>query len=114
MTNARSDSGGTPADEHAALEHWSALYHRLRWDSPGGVDTCGCRYVRRDSQGNDFVKLDYGVTKLTSLLSNSISNEILYQYGHELDYEGQQPYTGYTKADIATGDGNIPGARSRV
>ena len=45
-----------------------------------------------DTQGNDFVKLDYGVTKLTSFITTSISNELLYQYGRELDYdEGSSP-----------------------
>ena len=87
--------------------HVSVLFHRLRWDSPSGVQTTNPDMYAEDSQGNDFVKLDYGVAKLTSLLSNSISNEVLYQYGRELDYETQQPLTPYTKADIATST-NVP------
>jgi outer membrane receptor protein involved in Fe transport len=86
---------------------WSALYHRLRWDSPGGVQTAAADNYARDSQGNDFVKLDYGVTKLTALITNNISNEILYQFGRELNYQGQQELTDYTKANIATSS-NIP------
>jgi hypothetical protein len=88
--------------------HWSVLYHRLRWDSPGGVQTAPSDGYARDSQGNDFVKLDYGVTKLTSLITNNISNEILFQYGRELDYETQQPFTPYTKGDITDKNGNVP------
>jgi hypothetical protein len=72
-----------------------------------------------DTQGNDFVKLDYGVTKLTSLITSSISNELLYQYGRELNDEGQQPFSAYTKQYLqgnngvtATGSGgftpNVP------
>jgi outer membrane receptor protein involved in Fe transport len=87
--------------------HWSALYHRLRWDSPGGVQTTASDMYARDAQGNDYVKLDYGVTKLTSLITNNISNEILYQFGRELNWEGQQDLTDYTKSNIA-GGGNIP------
>ncbi len=88
--------------------HWSVLYHRLRWDSPGGVQTAAADNYARDSQGNDFVKLDYGVTKLTSLITNNISNEVLYQYGRELDYETQQAYTPYTKANLTAANGNVP------
>jgi hypothetical protein len=87
--------------------HVSVLFHRLRWDSPAGVQTTNPDMYAEDSQGNDFVKLDYGVAKLTSLITNSISNEVLYQYGRELDYETQQVLTPYTKADIATSS-NVP------
>jgi outer membrane receptor protein involved in Fe transport len=89
-------------------EHVSVLYHRLRWDSPGGVQTAPSDKDARDYQGNDFVKLDYGVAKLTSLIKNNISNELLYQYGRELNDESQQPLTAYTKADLVTANGNIP------
>jgi outer membrane receptor protein involved in Fe transport len=89
-------------------EHVSVLYHRLRWDSPGGVQTGAAVNYARDSDGNDFVKLDYGLTKLTSLITNNISNEVLYQYGRELDDEGQQTFTPYTLADENNKGGNIP------
>jgi outer membrane receptor protein involved in Fe transport len=91
-----------------AKNHWSALFHRLRWDSPGGVQTASTDFYARDAQGNDFVKLDYGLTKLTTLITNNISNEALYQYGRELEDENQQPYTAYTLADINNKSGNIP------
>jgi hypothetical protein len=89
-------------------QHVSVLYHRLRWDSPGGVQTAPSDNYSRDAQGNDFVKLDYGVAKLTSLLSSRMSNELLYQYGRELDYETQQPFTEYTMANFNDKSGNIP------
>jgi outer membrane receptor protein involved in Fe transport len=92
-------------------EHASFLYHRLRWDSPGGVQTSSTADYGRDTWGNDFVKLDYGVAKLTSLIASNISNELLYQYGRELNDEGQQPFTPYTLANlVGTGAsaGNIP------
>ncbi|HZP07478.1 MAG TPA: carboxypeptidase regulatory-like domain-containing protein [Terracidiphilus sp.] len=79
---------------------WSTLFHRLRWDSPGGVQTAASDNYSQDAQGNDFVKLDYGVTKLTSFITNNISNEVLYQYGRELDYETQQPFTAFSKAHL--------------
>ncbi len=89
-------------------EHLSVLYHRLRWDSPGGVQTSGVVSYAVDTQGNDFVKLDYGVTKLTSLINNHISNEVLYQYSRELEDEGQQPFSNYTLTNLVAPGGNIP------
>jgi hypothetical protein len=91
--------------------HVSFLYHRLRWDSPGGVQTAGTASYAIDSFGNDFVKLDYGVGKLTSQFTNSLSNEVGYQYSRELDDETQQPYSAYTNANLqGTGSsaGNVP------
>jgi outer membrane receptor protein involved in Fe transport len=89
--------------------HVSVLYHRLRWDSPGGVQTSPTNTYAIDTWGNDFVKLDYGVAKLSTLVSSHISNELLYQYGRELDYETQQPYSAYTLANLTTnGTSNIP------
>ena len=88
-------------------EHVSVLFHRLRWDSPSGVQTTNPDMYAQDSQGNDFVKLDYGVAKLTSFITNNMSNELLYQYGRELDYETQEKITPYTKADITSSTGNV-------
>jgi hypothetical protein len=89
-------------------EHVSVLYHRLRWDSPGGVQTSATNDYGVDTWGNDFVKLDYGVVKLTSLVTSSISNELLYQYSRELDSESQQPYSAYTEANLVGPGGNVP------
>lgn len=92
-------------------EHFSVLYHRLRWDSPGGVQTAATDDYGRDTWGNDFVKLDYSVAKLTSLITSNISNELLFQYGRELNDEGQQSYTPYTLANLegkGGSAGNVP------
>ncbi len=83
------------------------LFHRLRWDSPGGVQTAAALQYAKDTIGNDFVKLDYGLTKLTTLVSSNISNEVLYQYGRELEDENQPTLTPYSKTDLSTG-GNTP------
>ena len=84
----------------------SALFHRLRWDSPGGVQTSATATYSVDAWGNDFVKLDYGVTKLDSQITNKISNEIGYQYSRELDDETQQPLTPYSQQNL-TSNGNV-------
>ncbi len=88
--------------------HWSILFNRLRWDAPGDVQTNSTDHYGRDTNGDDFVKLDYGVTKLTTLLSSNISNEVLYQYSRELNDEGQQAFTPYTLDDLDNKSGNIP------
>lgn len=75
----------------------SVLFHRLRWDSPGGVQTQATNNYGIDTFGTDFVKLDYGLIKLDSLITTNIANEIRYQYGRELNNEGQQPLSAYTK-----------------
>lgn len=88
-------------------ERVSFLYHRLRWDSPGGVQTSASGGYSLDSTGTDFVKLDYGVTKLISEITPNISNELLYQYGRELNDEGQQPTTAYDTNNLIE-NGNDP------
>jgi outer membrane receptor protein involved in Fe transport len=80
-----------------AKNHLSVLYHRLRWDSPGGVQTQATNTYGIDTFGADFVKLDYGLTKLDSMITTNLSNEVRYQFGRELNDEGQQPYSPYTK-----------------
>ena len=76
-------------------EHVSFLFHRLRWDSPGGVQTQTSNNYAVDTFGTDYVKLDYGMAKLDSMITSSnLSNELRVQYGRELNEEGQQPHSG--------------------
>jgi hypothetical protein len=88
--------------------HVSFLYHRLRWDSPGGVQTQGTNPYAIDTFGTDFVKLDYGVAKLDSLITQSITNELRYQYGRELNDEGLQPTSAYTTSNLINSTGFAP------
>ena len=89
-------------------QHASLLYNRLRWDSPGGVQSASVVPYAIDAQGTDFVKLDYTVAKLTSSIRDNIDNELLYQYGRELNDEGQQPFNAYTTANLLAKNGNVP------
>ncbi len=95
-------------------EHLSVLFHRLRWDAPGDVQTGTATDYARDTWGNDFVKLDYGVAKLTSLITSNMSNEVLYQYSRELLPETQQPYTAYTKANLVGNGPSVNGSLPEV
>ncbi|MEG9437016.1 TonB-dependent receptor [Edaphobacter sp. HDX4] len=88
--------------------HVSFLYHRLRWDSPGGVQTQGTNNYAIDTFGTDFVKLDYGVAKLDSIFRSNVTNELRYQYGRELNWEGLQPSSQYTKNNLINNTGLAP------
>jgi hypothetical protein len=95
-------------------EHASFLFHRLRWDAPGDVQTTTSASYSVDAFGNDFVKLDYGLAKLESQLSSKISNEVLFQYGRELLDENQQPYPAYTTNNLVAPNQSVPGAPNPV
>ncbi len=93
-------------------QHLSVLYHRLRWDSPGGVQTQSTNTYAIDSFGTDFVKLDYGVAILESLFSSRLSNELRYQYGRELNDEGRQTPSAYTNSNLTGPTGCPPTSAS--
>ena len=89
-------------------EHVSVLYHRLRWDSPGGVQTQSVNNYGVDGFGNDFVKLDYGIVNLDSLISSRFTNELRYQYGRELNYETSQTPSAFTQKYLTGTSGLAP------
>ncbi len=80
--------------------HASFIYNRLGWRSPGGVQTQATNNYSVDGFGNDFVKLDYGLAKLDTVLTPSIVNEVRYQYGRELNNENSQPVSAYNQQFI--------------
>jgi outer membrane receptor protein involved in Fe transport len=72
-------------------EHFSIEYNRLRWGAPAGVATTTTATSQGiNNIGNDFVKLDWSVAKLQSLITPNLANEARLQYGRELDYETAQ------------------------
>ena len=85
--------------------HASFLYHRLRWDSPGGVQTQTSNNYSVDAFGTDFVKLDYGMAKLDWIISPSLTNQIRFQYGKELNDEGEQPFSSFTSTYLNNNTG---------
>ncbi|ADW70864.1 TonB-dependent receptor [Granulicella tundricola] len=85
----------------------SLLYHRLRWDSPGGVQTQSNVFYGKEGFAKDFVKLDYTVAKLDSVITPRITNEIRYQYGRELNDESALPNGSFVN-QYMTANGNTP------
>ena len=67
-------------------ERLSFLYNRLRYSSPNGLYSQASTTDGTDAQGNDFAKEDFGIARLTSVLSNSVVNDGLVQYGRDFEY----------------------------
>lgn len=68
-------------------------YNRLRWDSPAGVQTQSSNFYGRGSFGNDFVKADVAIFRLSTVLTNSIVNSFTSQYGRDMETETPQAPT---------------------
>jgi outer membrane receptor protein involved in Fe transport len=72
--------------------HASFTYNRLRWNSPEGIQTGAVVFRGIESFGNDYVKDDWGIARLISTISSTITNELRYQYGRDFEFEnGQNP-----------------------
>src|SRR5580704_7661651 len=75
--------------------HVSFTYNRLRWNSPEGIQTAAVVNRGIESFGNDYVKDDWGVAKLVTTITSSMTNELRYQYGRDFEFEnGQNPIAG--------------------
>jgi hypothetical protein len=75
--------------------HVSFTYNRLRWNSPEGIQTAPVVNRGIESFGNDYVKEDWGIARLSTNLSSSLTNELRYQYGRDFEFEnGQSPLAG--------------------
>jgi hypothetical protein len=77
--------------------HVSFLYNRLRWDSPAGVQTNSTATYSTAGFGKDFVKVDYGLARLETVVTGNIANELRFQYGRELNDETAQTPTPYAQ-----------------
>jgi outer membrane receptor protein involved in Fe transport len=75
--------------------HASFTYNRLRWNSPEGIQTAAVVNRGIESFGNDYVKDDWGVAKLITTISSTMTNELRYQYGRDFEFEfGQSAISG--------------------
>jgi Carboxypeptidase regulatory-like domain/TonB dependent receptor len=80
----------------SSRHHVTAELNRLRWQSPAGfqTSTSGLQYGRQ-SFANDYVRDMYGIAKMDSLITSTISNEVRYQYGRDFEYDFPQTPTPY-------------------
>lgn len=84
-----------------AKNHASFEYNRLNWHSPAGIQTgAGALHYGKASYGNDYVRDNWGIARLDSFLTNNVSNEALYQYGRDFEFEFNQTPTAYEQATL--------------
>ena len=67
----------------------TATYNRNRYSSPSGLYSQASTNNGRSSYGNDNVKEDFGILRVSSVLSNSFLNEALVQYGRDFEFDYQ-------------------------
>ena len=66
---------------------FTAVYNRLRWDSPAGVQTAATVQRGRTSFGSDIVELDSYNFRLSSSFSPTFLNEARVQYSRDLEQQ---------------------------
>jgi outer membrane receptor protein involved in Fe transport len=71
--------------------HLTLLYNRMRYSSPSGLYSQSSYDEGRSGWGNDNVKEDFGIAHLTTVLSNSLLNDALVQYGRDFEFDYQAP-----------------------
>ena len=75
--------------------HASFSVNRMRWSSPAGIQTQATNNYGIASFGNDYVKDTWGVAKLDTFITSTLSNEARFQYGRDFEYENSQNPTPY-------------------
>ncbi len=80
--------------------HASFEVNRLRWASPAGVQTAATVSNGVSSFGNDYVAVTFGIAKLVTAITNTISNDVRYQYGRDFESQYAQTPTPYEKANL--------------
>jgi hypothetical protein len=80
--------------------HASFSFNRMRWNSPSGVQTTSTVTRGIASFGSDFVKDTWGVAKLDSMFTSTITNELRFQYGRDFEFEFTQQPTPYELANL--------------
>jgi carboxypeptidase family protein/TonB-dependent receptor-like protein len=80
--------------------HASFEVNRMRWASPAGIQTQATNSFGIASFGNDYVRDTWGVAKLYTSLTPSISNEARFQYGRDFEFEFAQAPSQYELANL--------------
>ena len=71
-------------------QHLSLTYNRLRWDSPAGIQTQPVVSRSRTGWGNDGVKTDSFIAKLSSVASSTLVNEFRFQTSRDFLFGSAQ------------------------
>jgi hypothetical protein len=70
--------------------HASVEYNRMRWSSPAGVQTASVVFRGIESFGDDGVKVDTLVARLSSTLNARMVNELRFSYGRDFEFQQGQ------------------------
>jgi len=65
-------------------------YNRLRYSAPAGIETQASDFYGKSSFGNDFIKEDFGIFRLSTVLSSNLVNSLVFQYGRDFEYAASQ------------------------
>src|SRR5467141_4990264 len=79
----------------SSRHHATFEVNRTRWFSPAGIQTQASNTFGVASFGNDYVRDTWGVAKLYSSFTSTLSNEARFQYGRDFEFEFAQPPTPY-------------------
>ena len=80
--------------------HLAVEGNRLRWISPAGIQTGAAAAYGLASFGNDYVRDTWGVAKLDTLFTPTVTNEARYAYGRDFEFEDNQTPTPYEQANL--------------
>ncbi len=69
---------------------FTAEYNHLTWNSPAGIQTAAAVNLGKFSFGNDYVRDDSLILRLTSVFSPTTTNEVRFQWGRDFEYENHQ------------------------
>ena len=83
------------AKNHATFEA-----NRLRFISPSGQQTNAVVNYGLESFGNIYVRDTWGLAKLDTLITSSVSNEIRYQYGRDFNFAFNEQPTPYENSAL--------------
>jgi hypothetical protein len=72
-------------------ERLSLMYNRMRYSAPNGLYQPTVETEGRSGWGSDYIKEDFGIARLTSVLSTTLVNDALVQYGRDFEYTTQNP-----------------------
>lgn len=70
---------------------FSAVFNRMRWESPAGVQTAAVVSRGIASFGDDLVSIDTLNLRLNSVFSPTVLNEARFQYSRDLEQQVAQP-----------------------
>jgi hypothetical protein len=114
LTGLLSETGTVPRKGQATIflpkidwtinskNHASFEVNRMRWGSPAGIQTQASNTFGIASFGNDYVRATWGIAKLYTAFSNTVTNEARFQYGRDLEFEFPQSPSAYEQANFVT------------